>query len=285
MRGLSLLCVSVLTASVLTTLAQSSQSVRGTVLSKSSQQPVVNAEVIFEPAVGGRLMTTTDGAGAFTFASGQLGVVTVSHGAFLTAYLRWPPTVGSSLIIELEPAVTVSGTLADSETLQPLAGSVTVLVQHPVQTVSRTVDTKDDGTFEIKDVPAGSGTVFGAADGHAPTVRQFVAQAGAWWTEHLRLPSAVALPGQVLDVGGDPVKGALVAAEYIASTQGSGILTSLIGGRFVTDADGAFVLTGLRPQATINVQATYNGRPTAVVAVTVNPFDSDQKISLRLPAG
>ena len=159
----------------------------------------------------------------------------------------------------------VSGSLRDSVTLEPLAGDVTVVVrQPPHQVVSRTVEVEADGDFTVEDLPSGSATLVAAADGYAAVATKFTVAAGASWTEHMRLPAAAALQGEVQDANGTLVEGAQVMAEY-ANDDGDGYLTASIGGLLTTNEDGEFVLTDLRPSQTLLVWAEQDGQSTEVV--------------------
>ena len=192
-----------------------------------------------------------------------------------------PPVSGNDVRIELEPTATISGTLADGVTLEPLAGSVTVVVrQMPHQSVSTTVDVGADGNFTVDDLPSGAASLVGTADGRAPATSEFRVIAGLLRTEHLRLASAVTLQGRVLGASETPVAGAEVVAEY-ASAGVSAMLTGFISGVLTTNSDGMFVLANLRSGETLKVWAEYYDRKTGIETVTVHNLDTPEQIVLR----
>ena len=265
----------------LVTTAQNQQPVQGSVIVKSTQQGVSNVKVTYERADQPLRETVTNASGGFTFDSRELGTVAVSHSNYAKAYRRWPPMAGNRVTIEMEPAVAVSGSLRDSVTLEPLAGDVTVVVrQPPHQVVSRTVEVEADGDFTVEDLPSGSATLVAAADGYAAVATKFTVAAGASWTEHMRLPAAAALQGEVQDANGTLVEGAQVMAEY-ANDDGDGYLTASIGGLLTTNEDGEFVLTDLRPSQTLLVWAEQDGQSTGVESVFVDPVNTNREIVLR----
>lgn len=260
--------------------AQDKPPVQGVVVFKSTENGVSNAEVIYTAAGRPVQKTRTNAAGEFTFKTRELGIVTVSHPGFATAHRRWPPASGNRVVIHLEPPAVVSGTLVDSDSLERLAGSITVSVERPPhQSVSTTVEVGTDGTFTVENLPSGSATLFAVADGNAPTVKTFTLDAGQVWMEHVRLPPVVLLKGRVLDAYGKPVAGAEVAWEYPMAKSG-GILAGFVGGRVFTDSDGMFLLTNLRRYETLWVWAEHDNQKTAVVTVILDPL-SQLEIELR----
>ena len=276
-----ILLAAILLAAVLG--AQGGRKVSGVVVIAATEQPLANTQVQYEEN-GAVLTTVTDAKGQFTFLNGRRGVVTVTASGFGTARQAWPPRRGSSLLIALEPPVTVEGTLVDGVTLRPLTGVVTLLVQHPANVVS-TTDIVEDGTFRIEDLPPGPGLIVGHADGYAPAVSTVtLTKAGDQRDAHLRLPVGAEASGHVLDSASNPVSGARLIVSYADTLAGAGILAGLVGGhQQVTDPDGTFAIEGLVPHTPVTVYAAFEQRQTNRVTIELGPGMAQDDILLRLP--
>ena len=280
-RGTWLLTGAVIAATVLAATAQREQQGPGTVVVGSTGRGLSDVTVKYDRAGHAVRETSTDASGRFEFNASEVGVVSVSHPGYATAHRRWPPASDKDARIELEPAAAISGSLTDSVTLEPLAGSVTVVVrQIPHQSVSTTVDVDADGNFLIDDLPSGAASLVGTADGYAPATSEFRVNAGLLRSEHMRLASAVMLRGHVLGAGGTPVSGAEVMAEYIAAGV-EAMLTGFIGGVLTTSSEGLFVLANLRSGETLRVWAEHDGGTTNIETVAVRALDDPEQIILR----
>ena len=244
---------------------------------------MTNATVTFErPTQRQKRQQVTDSAGRFSFGTREVGVVSVAHPGYAPAYRRWPPLSGDDVVVELEPAATVSGTLTDSLTGAPLVGRVTVIVEQiPHQSVSVSAESLPNGSFTVENLPSGEAVVFSVAEEYAPAASSmFDLAAGSVWTENLSLPLGVALSGQVLDSAGEPVPRAEVEFEYSNAANG-GVLGGFVGGQLYSDSEGTFELTNLVPGETLQVWAEDGVNTTGVVTVFVS--GGGQEIVLQLP--
>ncbi len=270
--------------------------VSGTVVVAATGRPVANARVQYQqhqvadanPIVphdqqdNSVQTTVTDAAGQFTFPPSRLGVVTVTASGFGTAQRRWPPRRGRTLEVALTPPVAVQGTVVDYETLRPLVGVVTALVQHPDNVVS-TSAVVEDGTFRFEDLPLASGLVVAYAGDHAPAVGRFTTAVGDRVDVHLRLSRGATVTGQVLDAAAKPVAGAQLIVRYTDTLPEAVMLANFIGGITMTGSDGEFALTGLVPHTPVILYAEHDGQQTNTVTIEVEPGQARPDLVLRLP--
>lgn len=208
-------------------------------------------------------------------------MVHVTGSGFGTARRRWPPETGSQLRIQLGAPAIISGTVTDLATGRLLAAVVTVVVRHPDNYVSQTARA-ERGTFEIRDLPAGPGIVVARAEGYAPTVGSFTAEAGRTRDARVGLLLEAQAAGQVVDNAGEPVQWAYVRATYPGMAAG-GMIESLVGGQLWTDADGNFAIDGLTPDTPIALQAEFDGRLSSSETIVVGPGMRRTGVVLTLP--
>lgn len=267
----------------LATVAQAQRGgrkVSGTVVAAATRQPVTGARVQYAESGQPPQTTTTDAKGYFEFPAGQLGVVTVTARGFGTARRKWPPS-GTSLQVALAPPAIVRGAVSDAATGRALTALVTVMVQHPGNFVSQTVNA-ENGSFEVEDLPPGPALVTARSAGFAPYVGSVTVEAGKVRDARIRLLLQAQATGHVHDAAGRPVAGALVAATY-ADLAGAGILEGLVSGRPLTGVDGAFALYGLVPDTPITLQAELDGRRSPTTTITVSPGTTQSGVILTLP--
>ncbi len=151
-----------------------------------------------------------------------------------------------TLRIELEPPVSVSGTLVDRVNGRAIAGAITILMRQATSIVSSTA-IAERGEFKFGDLPSGSALVISRADGYAPGVAAATLEpkvGGNSVRVGLLLEAQAA--GTVVDSAGAPVAEAEVLIAYV-NNPGAGVLESYAGGRFHTQADGEFALRALGP--------------------------------------
>ena len=201
---------------------------------------------------------------------------------FDTARRRWPPRRGSTLQIALTPPVAVRGTLVDSQTLRPLLGSVTAIVQHPESLVSTSAFV-EDGRFRFEDVPAAPGVLVAHADTYAPAVSQFSTATEKLVDVHVRLSADAEATGQVLDAAAKPVAGAQFIVRYPNALEEALLLASFVGGAPITKTDGNFALTGLVPNTPVALYAEHDGQRTNSLTIEVGPGQVRADLVLRLP--
>lgn len=259
--------------------------VTGTV-SDGNGTAIAGAAVQYEESGKATQTTTTDSKGSFEFASGTLGVVTVTAPPHATARRRWPPMRGSGqLNVVLSPPAYVAGGVMDASTGAALAASVTVLVQDEGNLVSSSTETASGGLFELKDLPSGPAVLMATAEGFAPYWSTLTLEKGeqerAW---SIRLLLDAGASGTVVDADGQPVRSAWVAVGYTDSDGGYGLLESFVGGEPWTNADGEFRIYGLIPDVPIALQAEApDGTFTNTVTVRIPPGTERQNIALTLP--
>lgn len=285
-RRRALVAAVVCTALLLVALAavahaqRGGRKVSGTVVAAATQQPVANARVQYAESGQPRQTTTTDAKGYFEFPAGRLGVVTVTAQDFGTARRKWPPA-GTSLQVALAPPAIVRGAVSDAATGRALTALVTVMVQHPGNFVSQTVNAAG-GAFEIEDLPPGPALVTARSAGFAPYIGSVTVEAGKVRDARIRLLLQAQATGHVHDAAGTPVTGALVVAAY-AELAGAGILEGLVGGRPLTGTDGAFALRDLVPDTPIALRAELDGRRSPATTITVRPGTTQSGVVLTLP--
>lgn len=259
---------------------RNARKVSGTVVAAATRQPVANARVQYVESGQAPRTTVTDAKGYFEFPAGRLGVVTVTARGFGVARRKWPPS-GTALQVELVPPAVVRGAVSDLATGRPLAAIVTVMVQHPGNFVSHTVNA-ERGAFEVDDLPPGPALVTARSAGFAPYVGSITVEGGKVRDARIGLLLEAQAAGHVRDAAGTAVAGALVTATYpdLAAT---GILEGFVGGRPLTAADGEFALHGLAPDTPIALQAELDGRRSAVTTITVAPGTTQLGVVLTLP--
>ena len=264
------------------------QKVSGTVVSAATQQPVSNARVQYEETGPQTTVqqtpqtTMTNANGYFEFPAGRLGVVTVTARGFGTARRAWPArnsTLG--LIVALNQPARMRGAVTDLVTGRLVPAMVTVLVQHPGNSVSHST-IAEDGTFQIEDMPPGPALVTARSVGFAPFVGSATVAAGQMREVRIGLLLAAQITGHVRDADGEPVSGALVSATY-PTLAGAGLVEDFVGGQPLTGPDGMFALHGLVPDTPIALQAELGGRRSAVATISVGPGMRRLDVVLTLP--
>ncbi|MFT7485513.1 MAG: hypothetical protein ACI9F9_001363, partial [Candidatus Paceibacteria bacterium] len=167
---------------------------------------------------------------------------------------------------QLSPAITVTGSVLDQESLEPVAGA-------QVRGPESTTTTDERGQFKLSGfdplAPKAQGIVVRAA-GHSPTAR-YVRVHTSESAPHveIRLPSALRLVGRVVNELGIPLAGITVGHRGRFSPDP--LRAERHDGETLTDANGNFELTlHYRAQYTIGAEAP--GLPTAHLWVrNVNP--------------
>ena len=152
------------------------------------------------------------------------------------------------------PELAIQGRILDAETQEPVAGSVTVFMNHDGGLVTDTTTTDDKGTFVLT-VPTKPYSMLVWAERYAPKQIPEPSMELSVGLDSLRN-----LPGQVLDAKGDPVEGALVHVRY-----GEGgdtylpnwIADSLTEQRPITGADGRFMVHDVIPGLPVVMQAEH----------------------------
>jgi len=269
--------------------------IEGRVVSESSGEPVVGAEVVLSLADGSSTTLSTGADGGFRFQPERPGPVVI---AAITAngYLPFAPEWGYSpielvarpgvsvrdLVIYLAPAIDWTGVvLAPDGT--PVAGARIRIIDTPAAEQELvalpdqfTSDRRGEFHFRAPDGAA----LEARAPGHTPgravldeaarATRKLVLRLGAGDTTAL---GSARLTGIVVDGAGAPLPGVLVAAA--PDLPGDDIAA---GARALTGTDGRFAMTGLDPSH-YRVEARDQVHAPARAEVTLAP---DQAADLRL---
>ena len=258
----------------------------GIVLDAATSDPVRDANVEYEEDAEEAVAvqtSTTDNKGRFEIESGTRGVVTVKAESYGTARRAWPPRDGSSdLRIHMTPPAVVSGTMVDLVTGRAVPGDVTLIVSHPHNLVSESLEVTD-GMIRYVDAPPGPAVIFARANGYAPHFGTFTAEGGKDFRLRIGLVLEAAASGTVLDAGGDPVRGAHVIAHYDERVVYGGLFSSLAGGDVDTDGEGRFRIDTLSPDSSIGLQAVLGDQETNVVTVSAGPGHERTGVVLRFP--
>jgi hypothetical protein len=155
------------------------------------------------------------------------------------------------------------------------------------QGMRKTTMTNVDGDYRFADVALGQARLSVSHPDYAEgelsaTIKDTGRRDRAFALDDIDLQEPGAVEGEVLDERGDPVAGARVAVGRAPSYLPAGPLPR---GVAVTDARGAFNLTGLRAgPTTIDVYAPERGRGSARVDVQGNRTQSVGRVTLK-PSG
>ena len=151
----------------------------------------------------------------------------------------------------------IQGRILDADTHKPVAGSVTVFMNHDGNLVTDTASADEKGAFTLI-VPTMPYSMLVWAERYAP--KQIT---DPLLELSVGLDSLRSLRGQVLDTKGDPVEGALVHVRY----GGDGdtylpnwIADSLTEQRPMADAGGRFVVRDVIPGMPVIMQAEHFDR-------------------------
>jgi hypothetical protein len=287
-------------------------------LIRSSGQPAADVEVTIGGPSGSRSVRSgPDGTFAFAgLAEGRyaLRATRRNEAAYLDAVTVGESVdAGGGLLIDLRPASSIAGKLRDRAGRAVAGGSVTLL-EADGPALPRVVESDADGAFAFSAVLPGNYVVTGRAAGYYPGAPLKLRVQDRPLTVELRLELGATLAGRVLDEQAKPVAGAHVevageapdgtpVAVTGAGTEEArstaldpvgelGVLrgplpyppvtpveaSAPVAKPFITDADGAFRVTGV-PAGKLVVVASHpdfargESLPLAIVAgaqVTVN---------------
>ena len=151
----------------------------------------------------------------------------------------------------------IHGRILDADTQKPVAGSVTVFMNHNGSLVTDTTTADEKGIFKLA-VPTKPYSMLVWAERYAP--KQI---AEPLMEFSVGLDSLRNLRGQLLDAKGDPVEGALVHVRYGEDGDtylSNWIADSLTEQRPLTDAGGRFVVHDVIPGIPVIMQAEYFDR-------------------------
>ncbi len=171
----------------------------------------------------------------------------------------------------------LSGRVISTETGKPLRRAVVRVMAQEIR-LPRSVSTEADGTWEIRELPAGKYSVTAQKGGYVPVsygqLRPFeqgkpVELADGQIVEKLEiaLPKGSVVSGRIVDEFGEPVSGAQVMAMRHRFVNGQRRLFPIVeqGGRDTTDDLGQYRLHGLSP-GNYYVSAAQSALPTIDVS-------------------
>ena len=187
------------------------------------------------------------------------------------------------VVIELNRAARVAGTVRDSRRSVPIPSAVVLAMQATKRNlISNTVEAVD-GAFELNGLHPG--TVNFVARAAAPLIQSISVEAGQEVTDVvLSLQPASSLSGFVVDDTGGPVANVRLRVQYQdGSVDERFLLQSFVGGAVRTRADGQFRLTNLVPNRQLTIVAEGNGRSGLVQVAGLAPSDdrSDVRVVIR----
>lgn len=171
----------------------------------------------------------------------------------------------------------LSGRVISAETGKPLRRAVVRVMAQELR-LPRSVSTEPDGTWEMKELPAGKYMISAQKGGYVPVSfgqrRPFeqgkpVELADGQVVEKLEIamPKGSVVSGRIVDEFGEPVSGAQVTAMRQRFVSGQRRLFPIIeqGGRDTTDDLGQYRLHGLSP-GNYYISAAVTGLPTVDVS-------------------
>ncbi len=220
----------------------------GTVTDASTGKPIAGATVS-----AGSGSAVTDAGGAYTISGLAPGTYTAtatasgyaSQSASVT--LTTGSTTTQNFALAPNPG-TITGTVTDAGTAAPIAGAT-------ISYSGGSTSTDGSGAYTLANVAEGSYTVTAGATGYASQSRTVTVGPGATATQNFALTGQTTrLSGTVTDAStSKPIAGATVSAGT---------------GSAVTDAGGAYAISGLAP-GTYTATATASGYASQSASVTL----------------
>lgn len=247
------------------------------------------AELLLEPAAGGRLVEIREASGApvadvvvsvgspawpagIAGRDGRLSLP-VDQGPFdllLADGRRYKleslPVAGGAagdpIRIDLAPLRRLEGKLIDAATRRPLAGALV----WPSDDPGNATFTDDQGLYTVAE-RAGSAWVRAAARGFLPQIATLPrADAATARVPTLALEAANSLAGRVVDPAGAPLGGVVVTVAPDRRPRDEVFRLDRAASRAVSDAQGRFLLRGLAAAASYDLSASRPGYRAAKAA-------------------
>jgi len=239
-------------------------SISGTVTDASTKQPLGGASVTLS---GNSTPVTTSADGSYSFTSVAEGSYSVTANA--TGYAGQSATVGVgpgaavSQNVSLQPNPgTITGTVTDGSTAQPLSSASVTLAAGPTGT------TNSAGQYTLTGVAEGTYTVSVTATGYATTSLSITVGPGTTITQNFAL---------------QPNPGTITGAVTDASTNQavSGATVSYSGGSATTSAAGMYTLNNV-PEGSYTVTVSATGYASQSPNVSVGPGGTtSQNVALQ----
>jgi len=190
----------------------------------------------------------SDSEGLFQIQTQTPGVMSLAAPGYATSRLGWPITsTEATPTLRLVRSAGLRVIVEDAETGALLDASVSVTLHRRGNPTDYSLRTQD-GVADFSGLPVAPGSVVVRADGFAPATRAIqINGEGAANVALFSLRRAGLVEGTVLDGDSRPVSGAVVSVMYPPSLPDGRFLSSLVGGRIVTGADGRFWVRGIIP--------------------------------------
>jgi hypothetical protein len=249
------------------TLTPNPATIVGTITDASTNQPISNATVSY----GGPTSAATNSAGQYTLSNVTEGSYTLVVNASGYASQSKPVTVGPGATATVNAALapnpgTVTGTVTDSGTAQPISGAT-------VSDGATSTTTNANGLYTFSNLAEGSYAVSAVAPGYASQTVTTTVGPGATMTQNFALqPNPATINGVVTDsVTALAISGASVSASGVSgtvSTNGAGqyTLSSLAAGTYLVTVTAP----GYQSQ-TRSVTVTAGASSTQNFVLTPNP--------------
>ncbi len=188
-------------------------------------------------------------------------------------------SAANALEVTLAPAETAQG-LVRSTRGDPIADAEVVLY---TELGARRTRSRDDGTFTISDLAAGSARLVVRASGFARASRDVTLAPGGGrpiTLERTELARGGAVEGVVLDGRGDPIAGARVAEGLVPTYLAVGASPADVA---VTDARGRFRLRDL-PEGSVSLEAFAPDVGRARTEIRIAPGETTRDVRFSLVA-
>lgn len=138
----------------------------------------------------------------------------------------------------------------------------------------------DDGSFVVRGLSKGKGTVTARASAFAPARVAIEVGEGDPAPIEIKLPDTGDLTGRVVDGGGQPIGGAIVTVEGSDAPGGSGAAPYVEFASATAAKDGRFTLKTL-PRGVIRIRARANGFKSRAVEATVGSDVGELRLEAR----
>lgn len=161
------------------------------------------------------------------------------------------------------------------------AGNPLEGVEITIPRLQKRMFTKNDGTFRIDDVKAGTYSVRARKFGYAPQVREFEVESGGGTGEFELMPIARALPAVVASAARGGLSGVVADTGY-APVAGAEVTVLGKGLRTLTDSGGGFFIPA--PAGSYMVAIRKHGYADKLASVRIPP-DSGRHMTAMLGPG
>lgn len=258
----------------------------GYVVDAADESPIRGARLQVAPSGssshGPLASTTTRDDGGFEMpAVDANGVLSVGAPGYATKRLRWP-NVGSGDPLEIKLDRAARLILHVKDQAGAFVPAMLSIATHHTGNYIVSGARSQSGIVDVTGLASGPTIIVAKAEGFAPaTLSLDVAPGLRYGPIELTLQRAGSVAGVVVDGAGNPVRDAVVTADYDAETPMKRTLANYIGGRVRTGEDGSFLLTNIVPKAVVTLSATRNTSASTTTSVGPGERRTDLVIVLR----